>query len=318
MTYDRKTVKRTAKANMKGRALAPWKMIVIVSVLQSVLWLITLIPLMYAGARYVTKHVVEVLPLVVAGVLQIAAILANIMISCGVDNYCLRLYRGVAVYTADLLAGFTKWRRTLASGALVVFYAVAGELMLMVIFCLLYYMTAILPPSMSLVSTLAVPAVYGVCVTVWLVYITLKCAMVPFIAMERSDLGAFDTLRESDRIMRGRCGKLLTLELSFAGWDFFVLAVLILIPSAAGLLGLVIKHIDLGSVVLGRISANLTAVMPYILNGLIVAWAVTLVIGSWVRCYVGTARAGFYCSAMGEDVEIKDIRMDPDELEPAA
>jgi len=216
-----------------------------------------------------------------ASLLSTIASLINVVIDHGYRSYCLGVFRRENPSIGTLFSAFPCALTVLGTHIVVSIFvflwtmlaiAVGGGLILLTI--------SILPPAAAAVVSM----IFYLAAVFMVLTFALQYALVPYIVVERRELGVFEAIRYSKELMKKNVMRLLVLELSFLGWIL--------------LIGLIIGGIVLVGVLFASLLISVTrmviigaAVMGV---AIIAAFLVPLPLELWLTTYRNIALAGFY------------------------
>lgn len=266
-------------------------------------------------------------PAVGAGLIStFVSILVNLfqlIMSYGYANYSLKLYRGESTGTGDIFAGFPVAGRAIGAGILTSIFEILWTLLatlLGICATLILAMTMAAFGDSTFVMVLGVLLMIAVWVAVVLfsTFIAYRYSLTPYFILT-TDMGIMEAIRESKAAMRGNLGRRFVLDLSFIGWELVngliamgVVLVGYFILIFALSFSMVFQTMDtmqyvdpsyfeseaylnqLVGQLMGRIFAGVSIIA-------VVAEIATLPIGLWLTAYRGSASAGFFLAATGQD-----------------
>lgn len=219
-------LRRQARTYLRGN----WGMMVLCTLLVGLASYMLMMPVALGSAVATLASGVQTMAnSVILNVWQILVSLAILPASWMLTVMCLRIIRGEHeerhVRIGEVIEGYRYTNRVIFTNVLL-----AAIMMALVV---IYVMAMVLVveglESLTLANSEVVETVIlAFLIVIFLtlmIFVVLRLSLVEFLIWD-TDLGAFGILRESNRMMKGRCWKMLGLSLSFIGWA--LLAVLTL------------------------------------------------------------------------------------------
>lgn len=254
MKIDRKTLKQAARQNMRNCATSPMKVTLLFLFLTTVVSL--LVDFMVANpaatlyqvlhTTFVSQDYEHMLQAILATgaamtmltvFLNILMFLYRAVMGFGYYAYTLRRTDGEDTGGGDLLCGFSQVGRVILMQLVVMGFTIVWTLATVIpastigsIFLLI--MIVIFGESMvGMVISLCVFYVLIIVAAVFAVYLTMRYTMAPFILADDPAVSGMEAVRRSRALMRGRLGEGFKLQLSFIGWGFLRLLIMVVVAT---------------------------------------------------------------------------------------
>lgn len=307
MGIDRKSLKRAARANMRGARPSPMLVtlvyLLLTAGLSQVVDLVLSNPIEALGqaarAAATGASYEQVLWTwlntggegnVVTLFLTILITLYTMVLSFGYHAYTLRRTDGEEAGHGTLLAGFNYVGRIILQQIIVAFFSFAWAMLTMLPALLIGSMAMGLLVLLLGGSTLSVVlgsvVLYGAVLvgTVLGIYLTMRYVLAPWILADRPELGAMEAVRRSRALLRGRMGEAFTLILSFLGWNLLAVFIpLVVMGLAAGaavwLLPVTAAPVHYGVGIYGGMVLGYLAAVPFSM------WFVPYYSGTFAQYY---------------------------------
>lgn len=275
MNFDRKKLKQSVRTKMKESINAPWETAVVLSLIQLALTLVVIIFNMgnYNGG---VPSIGKSIGLFIVG---IAVTFIRCIFLFGFAGYCLKAYGDKNAAVWNIFDGFKRSKKVVGSCLMIFIFIMLWNLLPTVVFLILYLLMMFVSLSFEATAVEGFVRIYMIVDLIWIFYVMLRYIMVPYIVMDRDDVGIMEAIRESKRLMKGNIFKVFTLLISFAGWYFPV-----------ALIQAIVITISL-------------ALIPYLLVGILMGWLATFVLSAWVNAYVTISLAGFYHMVSSEKAD---------------
>ena len=247
----------------------------------------------------------------------------QVVMSYGYANYALKLYCGEPTETGHIFSGFPVAGRAICTGVVTFIFELLWTLAAAVMGI---FATMILGTAMTAAGDIGL--VFGLCVllmiAVWVAvilfsnFIACRYALAPYFILT-TDMGTMEAVRESKEAMRGNLGRRFMLDLSFIGWELlnglivmgvflvgYIVLVIALSVSMAFQTVNSMSYVDPSyfesdlyvNQVVGQLMGQLLAGVGILA---VLAEVAALPIGLWLTAYRGSAYAGFFLAATGED-----------------
>lgn len=267
------------------------------------------------------------MPLIGAGLLSnFVSILVRVfqlVMSYGYADYTLKLYRGEPTETRNIFSGFPLAGRAILTGIATFLFEFLWTLLAMVLgICatMVVGMTMAAFGDSSLVVVLGVLLLIAVWAAVILfsVFISYRYSLAPYFILT-TDMGVMNAIQESKNAMRGNLGRRFMLDVSFFGWAL-VNGLIVMGVMAVGyfilifVLGFAMAFQMAGPVqsigpsyfesqaYAGQVMEQLMGPMFAGIGILSVASRIAaLPLRLWLTAYRGSAYAGFFLAATGQD-----------------
>lgn len=298
MYYDRKEVKRAAKATIRATHPKPiwitFAYLMMVSLISFLVLILCLVPYFtFLGALRSgvltprdAMFYVGGLPLLMIFVLILVSLYAMVM-QFGYCQYVINVKRDQPSGFRDLFSGFSRVGRVLMLNLLIFVFcflwSLAGTVIIMIPMGLAsLFHSDVLTGFMGFVTYIALLA--------FLFNRTLRYAPALLIMVDHPELTAREALNESKAIMKGNLWKLFVFELSFIGWSILcvLIAYAVLFPGMFAIMALAPAAMYNPAVV----------IVPFILICAL-AFIVTSLLAMWVNAYQSVAFVGFYDAING-------------------
>lgn len=267
------------------------------------------------------------MPLIGAGLLStFVSILVRVfqlVMSYGYADYTLKLYRGEPTETRNIFSGFPLAGRAILTGIATFIFEFLWTLLAMVLgICatMVVGMTMAAFGDSSLVVVLGVLLLIAVWVAVILfsVFISYRYSLAPYFILT-TDMGVMNAIQESKNAMRGNLGRRFMLDVSFFGWALvngliimgvmavgyfiliFVLGFAMAFQMAGPMQSLDPSYFEsqaYASQAMGQLMGPMFAGIG-ILS--VVSRIAALPLRLWLTAYRGSAYAGFFLAATGQD-----------------
>lgn len=285
---DRSVLKANAKLRMAQSEPRYWKVMLVwflaaalaPSILQNVVVnpLDTFYTLVVGGIDpYMAMRVFGGGTAMVGLFLGVVIFLYQTVMSFGLTNYALRLYRGEACGQSSLFEGFSLAGRVIGAQLLVMLFIVLWG-MLLVIPLVIVIMVGAMIFSNGFGVFLAVAAYFAY--TAGLIAISLRYSLTSLALADDPELGTLGAIQRSKDLMRGYKGQYFVLSLSFLGWGIL-----------CGLLSALLT----GVVTWGAVNGvgTILSGLPSVLSSTLISLA-GLPVYLWLEPYMQLSFAGFY------------------------
>lgn len=216
-----------------------------------------------------------------AWLMSLIASLINVVFDHGYRAYCLGVFRRQDPSVGKLFSAFPRILTVIGSYIMVNIFtflwtllgiAAGGTLIFLVVF--------LLPETAALILSMII----YLGMLAFILSFVLRYALVPYLVVEQRDLGVFDAIRESKRLMQGNKLRLFALELSFMGWGLLIVFIIVGVLTVGILIGALVisvtRMVMLGAAVIGVAA--------------IAAVVVTFPLSLWLTTYQSVSFAGFY------------------------
>lgn len=339
--YDRRTLKERAKASLRGVQPRTWKVtlvyLLIASLLPAVLsmwnqlsgmgaYFDRLAYLAQSGAleNLQVADEMELLSLywrsgsssftVAGGLSLFVSILVSLIqtvMGYGYKSYALKLYRGEQTAVRDVFSGFGIAGRIICTAIMIYIFTFLWSVLAALLFlCAVMILVAVVLTLASEVASvvlllLLIPLYIGFLVA--MLWITYRYSLAPYFIMT-TDMGTMDAIRESKNAMRGNIGRRFVLDLSYFGWDLLAVLIMMVVVCAGVCVAVFAVSMELslsGAIPEYMGGAVLASVLTKIVGGacvaVVIAALVALPLTLWLAAYRGSAEAGFFLIATGQD-----------------
>lgn len=238
--FDRKELKAQAKLRMKESEPRYWKVMLI--------WFAAamLVPTVILGL--VSTPFDQLTVMIASGidpgmalslvggsaavgmVLSIVLSLYQMVMTFGLTNYSLKLWRGSECGWRTLFEGFGYTWRVIGSQLLVGLFSVLWALLLMIPYAVIIAVGVMMDNGLGIFLV-----VLGyIAFLVGLVVIVLRYSLTTLALADHPELGALSAIRRSKELMKGHKGQYFVLSLSFIGWILLSSLLVIVLSALAG------------------------------------------------------------------------------------
>lgn len=309
MEYDRKQLKRTAKALVHDTQPKVWVTTLFYILLTTVaVQIITglvqnpltrIVTAMQMDPEYVAGN-----PEVVAAMLRAGSggMLLSLFVSVltslyqavmryGYAGYTLKVWRRESVAHTDIFAGFPMAGRIIGASIMVGIFTFLWIMLIMLGLFVLVFVAVMAMEASKILGILTMVLIY-VLVLIGILLISCRYSLTPYFVMSDPDLGVMEAITASKTAMRGNYKKRVVLDVSFFGWS---LLELLIIWGITFLGCMVIFWGNFVALQQGMNPAMLvaTAGLPGILV-LALAFLVSLPLNLWLTSYIRVTEAGFF------------------------
>lgn len=338
MNYDRQTLKKRAKASMKGIRPRPWKptlvYLLIAGILPMLVSLVTqlmggggmlarfqaLEELMESGAylymnegELLARSMEALSPMLTAGLASVfvstLVSLIQVVMEYGYQGYSLKLWGGEQTSVKDVFSGFPLAGRAICTSIVSDVFVFLWSMLVGVLLICGVVISAVAAAALdSPVLAMILFPVFYLAFFAAVVCITYRYSLAPYFILT-TDMGTMDAIRESKNAMRGNIGRRFMLDLSFIGWDLLEILIVFLVVFAGVFVSLFAAgfNLALSGAVVGSYVDPAAGIM--LVNCVMVGTGISTVVAMlaalpltlWLTPYKGASEAGFFLVVTGQD-----------------
>lgn len=309
MEYDRKQLKRTAKALVHDTRPKVWVTTLFYILLTTVAVNVvtSLVPNPFTEIILATQMYPEYLvenPELVMAMLGAASggMLLTLFVSVltslyqavmryGYAGYTLKVWRRGETAHTDIFSGFPMAGRIIGASVMVGIFTFLWIMLLFLGVFVLAMMAIMLMSAVDFLAVIMLIALY-ILLFIGIFFITYRYSLTPYFLMSDPDLGVMEAITASKTAMRGNYKKRFVLDLSFLGWSL-LLALIIYAVVFGGFMILFWGNFAAIQQGMDPAALLLTVGLPGILI-LVLAFAISLPLNLWLTSYISVTEAGFF------------------------
>lgn len=314
MNYDRKQLKRTAKALVHDTQPKVWVTTLFYVLLTTVaVQIITAVvpnPWVNLGTAiqmypdYLAENpelLVSLLSAASGGMVlslfvSVLTSLYQAVMNYGYRGYTLKVWRRETVAHTDLFSGFPMAGRVIGASILVEIFTFLWLMLMMLGLIMLVFAAAALMAAVELLGIVVLIVAY-VLLLIGILFVIYRYCLTPYFIMSDPEMGIMEAITASKMAMRGNYRKRLVLDLSFLGWSLLV-ALIQLAVYAVGFTAVFWGNFAPLTYWIGQhgMSTSVLVEMAGIpgIVVLILVFVISLPLNLWVSSYIRVADAGFF------------------------